>query len=211
MRSPGAELRPMRRLLGSDPNDDLEPRQEAISRQQLRPGREIFPPRRRDSIRATPKPGSGWPRPMTVCAASISPTAPTLRPSASSGRPPRFSITRVIPTCCAATTSARARSWPTAQRQDPSNKFVLNNIQLLEDSCPQGQGHRVGLVFAFPNSAATAGTNSRHRWFLMQARNFAACRPGGSARAPSRLRCAVGNKTGDSTSGQQGEIQWLAQ
>ena len=61
-------------------------------------------------IRAMQRLGSGLLPPTTGCAVSISPTAPTPRPSVSSGRPRKFSTIRGSPTCCAATSRERTGS-----------------------------------------------------------------------------------------------------
>ena len=47
---------------------------------------------------------------MTTCTASISPTAPTSRPSASLARRRKSSTTRASPSCCAANTGVPRRS-----------------------------------------------------------------------------------------------------
>ena len=67
-------------LLGSDPNDDL-----SIGKKYFRQAATAWPSgisaRPSSCIRAMPNPGSASPRPTTGSSASISPTAPTRRPS----------------------------------------------------------------------------------------------------------------------------------
>ena len=71
------------------------------------------------SILATPRPGLGLRHLMTGCTASISPTVPTKRPSASSGRRRKSSITRDSPICCVAITRAPTRSSTRRKRRTP--------------------------------------------------------------------------------------------
>jgi len=88
-------------------------------------------------IRAMPRPGSALPPPTIACAGLISPTAPMVRRSASLDRPSRFSTIR----------ASRLRgdhkrahaALAAAQRKDPGNKYVQNNLRLLEESYRKGK------------------------------------------------------------------------
>src|SRR6187401_2018380 len=86
-------------LLGSDPYDEL-----SLGKKHIAPIISVSPRStsawRSKSIRAMQKPGWALRRLMIVCAASISPTAPTPRPSASSDPRSKFSTTKATHTCC---------------------------------------------------------------------------------------------------------------
>ncbi|MEI9804312.1 MAG: hypothetical protein WDN48_07410 [Pseudolabrys sp.] len=126
-------------LYGSDPNDDLNLGKKQYRANNFGLAGEVFPPRRRAA--------STRRRSLARAGCVLRPAAPlrsrrprpTVRPSASSGRRRRFSTTRAIPTCCAVDyTRARAKLID-AQRKDPRNKYVANNLALLEESVRKGK------------------------------------------------------------------------
>src|ERR1700693_5276860 len=73
--------------------------------------------------------GSALRQPTIGCAGSTSPTAPTGRPSPSSGRPRKSSITGAIPTCCGETIRTPARPYwrlPPRTRRTPISRTISN-------------------------------------------------------------------------------------
>ena len=126
-------------LLGDDPNDDLQLGKKYFRSNNFGLAEQQLPQGGRNASARCRAPGSGSPRPTTGCAASISPTAPTRRPCASSARRRKSSTTRASPTCCAATTPAPARSSKRPSAKDPSNPYIQDNLELLEESYRNGR------------------------------------------------------------------------
>ena len=117
----------------SDPNDDL-----SIGKKYFRQGSYGLAERHfRKAVELHPRDAESW---VGLAAsydrlrASISPTAPTRRPSGSSGRRRRSSTTRASPTCCAATTRRARATLLAAQAKDPNSPYIANNLRLLEES-----------------------------------------------------------------------------
>ena len=86
-----------------------------------------------------PRPGSDLPRPTTACAVSTLPTAPTARPSRIVGPTAEILNNQGYSYMLRGDYKHAREKLGEAQRRDPGNKYVLNNIQLLQDSYRTGK------------------------------------------------------------------------